>query len=117
MALLRNSFNVWFATDVALTLQHHGDNDIIVELTEKRHIRELKIIIRGLERVDSGISCGFAPDYAITFSNNERSVTVYPPLDGCPHIGLDFTGRYIRIPKRNLEKLLEIFHYYGYIYW
>jgi len=117
MALVRNSYNVWFATEVTLTLQHHGNNDIIVTLTDKKHIREIKSIIRGIERYDIGLNCGFAPDYSITFSDSKKSVSVFPPLDRCPHIGLDFEGRYIRISKRNLEKLLDIFKEYGYVYW
>ena len=117
MVFIRNSFNVWFAEDVTLTLQHHGNNDIIMNLDDKKLIRELKYIVRGVERNDSGISCGFAPDYSITFSNSEKSITVYPPLDRCPHIGLDFEGRYIRISKRSLERMLMIFRECGYIHW
>ena len=115
MAFFRNSFNVWFASDVTVTLEHHGVNDIEVHLTDRKHIRELKTIIRGFERNDSGISCGFAPDYSITFSNNVKSVTVYLPMDGCSNIGLDFSGRYVRISERSRKRMGAILAEYGFV--
>ena len=78
-----NSFNVNFATDVVLTLQHHGENDIDVKATDEVLIKELKSICRGFVLTDSGLSCGFVADFSMTFSNSEKSITVYPPLDNC----------------------------------
>ena len=117
MVYFFNSINVNFATEVTLTLRYHGENDIVVQVTDKALIRELKSIFRGFIWTDSGHSCGFSEEFSITFSNNERSITLYPALDECPIIGVNTTGRHLYISRANRERFHEIIHEYGYRYY
>ena len=109
---LKSKFNSDFATDIYVKYKY-GNQSINEKIQDASAVNDLKTILNGNIYIDNP-SCGFSVDISITLSNSEKTVVLYPALDGCPIIRIDETDKFLKISNEDRKKLDAILKEYGF---
>ena len=91
-----------FATEVTL----NGN----IKVHDEADIATLKMLLKGMSYQDSP-SCGFSLTPSVTFTDGEKTVTLYIAHDSCDIAQVGETDRYVTIVDR--EALDAVFAKYG----